>query len=170
MTDDRAEVPAGVGIAAAVLGLMALVGLLVAACSAFALFMTNTALVPRIPVVRLTVGIVDLLLLALVTLAAYTIVGLFRMKVWARYSMVALGALDFLFFVVLMAGVLIGRVKSGMAAMQIPGHPTLTLGEIMLELAAFYGVMALIGVWWVVYFNLRPVRLVFANGEARLTP
>jgi len=170
MADDHAEVPAGVGIAAAVLGLMAFVGLLVTGCTAFALFMTNTALVPRIPTVRVAVALTDLLLLALVVLAVCTIIDLFRMKQWARYSMIVLGSLDVLFFAVLMAGVLIGRVKSGMAAVAIPGHPTLTLGDIMLLLAAFYAILALIGLWWVVYFNLRPVRLAFADAETRLTP
>lgn len=169
MVDDEERVPAGVGIAAAVLGLMALVGLLIVACSAFALFMTNTALIPRIPTVRLVVGIMDGLTLALVVLAASTVLDLFRMKQWARYSMIVLGSMDFIFFAVLMAGVLVGRVKSGMAAMPIPGHPALTLGDIMLVLAAFYAVMALIGLWWVVYFNLRPVRLAFADAEMRLT-
>jgi hypothetical protein len=84
--------------------------------------------------------------------------------------MIVLGSLDFIFFAVLMAGVLIGRVKSGMAAMPIPGHPALTLGDIMLLLAALYALMALIGLWWVVYFNLRAVRLAFADAEMRLTP
>lgn len=170
MVDDQARVPAGVGIAAAVLGLMALVGLLMAACSAFALFMTNSALIPRIPTVRVAVGLTDVLLLALVVLAACTVLDLFRMKQWARYSMIVLGSLDFLFFAVLMTGVMIGRVKSGMAAMPIPGHPTLTLGDMMLLLAGFYAILALIGLWWVVYFNLRPVRLAFADAEMRLTP
>jgi hypothetical protein len=46
----------------------------------------------------------------------------------------------------------------------------LTLGDIMLVLAAFYAVMALVGLWWVIYFNLKHVRLVFSGAQARLTP
>jgi hypothetical protein len=105
-----------------------------------------------------------------VILAVCTIVGLFRTKPWARYSMILFGALDFLFFAVMAAGVLIGRVKSGMAGLPIPGHPTVTLGEILLGLAAFYAVLALIGVWWVAYFGSKQMGVVFAVADARLTP
>lgn len=164
------RVPAGVTIAAVVLGLMAFVGLLIAACSAFALFVANSPLIPRISSVRIVAGGLDALILALVILAACTIVGLFRLKIWARYAITLLGLLDLLVFAVMTAGVLIGRVKSGMASMPIPHNPTLTLGEILLWLAAFYAAMALIGVWWMVYFNTRRVRAIFADSEARLTP
>ena len=40
----------------------------------------------------------------------------------------------------------------------------------MLVIAAVYAVLALIGVWWMIYFNAKPVRLAFAEAEARLTP
>jgi hypothetical protein len=170
MQDDRVGVPAGVAIAAAVLGLMAFVGLLVAACSAFALFMTHSALIPHIPLVRVVVGIADAVLLAIVILAVCTIVGLFRTKPWARLSMILFGVFDFLFFAVMAAGVLVGRVKSGMAGLPIPGHPTVTLGEIMLGLAACYAVLALIGVWWVAYFSRKQMGVVFIKVDTRLTP
>jgi hypothetical protein len=170
MVDERVRIPAGVIIAAVVLGLMAFVGLLFAACSAFALFVTHSRLIPRIPQVRLAAGGLDVLLLALVVLAACTIVGLFRLKLWARYAIVLLGLLDFVTFGLMAALVLIGRVKSGMAALPIPNNPHLTLGDILLGLAAFLAVLALIGVWWMIYFNIQPVRRVFAESEARLTP
>jgi hypothetical protein len=170
MGNDEVHVPAGVVIAALVLGLLAFVGLLIAVCSAFALFMSNSPLIPRIPSVRLVAGGLDALILALVILAACTIVGLFRLKIWARYAITLLGLLDLLLFAAMTAAVLIGRVKSGMASMPIPHNPTLTLGEIMLFLAAFYAALALIGVWWMVYFNTRRMREIFAASEARLTP
>jgi hypothetical protein len=169
MGNERVGLPAGVVIAAVVLGLMAFVGLLIAACSAFALFVANSPLIPRIPSVRIVAGGLDALILGLVVLAACTIVGLFRLKIWARYAITLLGLLDLLVFAVMTAGVLIGRVKSGMASMPIPHNPNLTLGEIMLWLAAFYAALALIGVWWMVYFNTRRMRLIFAENEARLT-
>ncbi|MGC2161644.1 MAG: hypothetical protein WA634_07040 [Silvibacterium sp.] len=168
MIDDQERAPVGVTIAGVILGLMAVVGLLITAGLAVAMFVIKSPLIPRIPSVRIAVGGLGALILALVILAACTIVGLFRLKIWARYSMILLGLLDLLVFGLITAGVLIGRVKSGMAALPIPNHPSLTLGDIMLGLASFYAVLALIGVWWMIYFNLDGVRLAFVDAEARL--
>jgi len=170
MVDERVRVPAGVASAAVVLGLMAFVGLLTATGLAVAIFVIKSPLIPRIPAVRMGAAGVDALILALVILSAFTIAGLFRMKIWARYSITLLGLLDFLVFGLMTVGVLIGRVKSGMASMPIPNNPNLTLGEFMLGLAAFYAMLALVGVWWMIYFTAKPVRLAFAEAEARLTP
>lgn len=169
MVHDRVHVPVGVAVAALVLGVMAFIGLLLAACSAYALFVENSPLIPRIPSVRLATGILDLLIFALVLLAACTIVGLLRLKIWARYSVILLGLLEFLAFAVMAALVLIGRAKSGMAALPIPGHVATTLGDLLLALAASCAALALIGVWWMAYFSRARVRLLFAEAEARLT-
>lgn len=169
MVDGQARLHAGIIVAAVVLGLMAFVGLLIAACSAFAMFVVNSPLIPRIPRVRLVAGGVDALILALVVLAACTIVGLLRLKIWARYSIVLLGLLDLLAFGLMAGGVLIVRVKSGMATMPIPTRPGLTLGELLIWLAIFYSAMALIGVWWMIYFNLQHVRSSFLESQSRLT-
>lgn len=168
--DEERRVPGGVVVAAVVLGLMAFVGLLIAGFSAFALFVARTALIPRIPSVRMAAGALDALLLALVVLAAFTIVGLFRRKLWARYSMILLGLLDFVVFAIMTAGVLVARVKSGMDAMTLPNNPGVTLGAILLWLAAFYAVLALIGVWWMIYFSRKRMLEIFSGAAARLTP
>lgn len=169
MHEER-RVPAGVVAAAVILGLMAFVGLLVAAFSAFALFVARTALIPRITSVRMAAGALDALLLALVILAVCTIVGLFRLKLWARYSMILLGLLDFVVFAIMTAGVLVARVKSGMEALTLPNNPSVTLGQILVWLAAFYAVLALVGVWWMVYFSRNRISGVFQDTTARLTP
>lgn len=166
---EEERVPAGVVVAAVVLGLMAFVGLLIAAFSAFALFVARTALIPRITSVRMAAGALDALLIALVILAAFTIVGLFRRKPWARYSMILLGLLDFVVFAIMTVGVLVARVKSGMDTMTLPNNPSVTLGEILLWLAAFYAVLALIGVWWMIYFGRTRMLGIFSGPAARLT-
>ncbi|MGB7190162.1 MAG: hypothetical protein WBD10_08510 [Acidobacteriaceae bacterium] len=170
MDSNQRGVPAGVVIAAVVLGLMTFAGLLIAAFSAFALFVAHSALIPRIPSVRIVAGGLDALILALVILAACTIVGLFRLKVWARYSITLLGLLDLLVFSLMTAGVLVGRVKSGMASMSIPNNPNITLGDILLWLAGFYAALALIGVWWMIYFNTSRVRKFFAASQPSPAP
>lgn len=169
MTEDRLHLPPGAVISTVILGLMAFVGLLFTFASLIAQFVIKSPLIPRVPIVRMIAGGLDALMLALVILAIATIVGLFKLRIWARYSMVLLGLLDFLVFGLMTAAVLIGRVKSGMAAMPIPNNPHLTLGEILLAVAAVYGVLALIGLWWMIYFNATSVRQIFADAEARLT-
>jgi hypothetical protein len=170
MADGQVRVPAGVVVAAAVLGLMAFVGLLLSGFSAIVLFITHNPLIPRIPLVQMVAAGIDALLLALVILAACTIVGLFRLKIWARYSIVLLGLLDFLVFGILAVSILISRTKWDMATMPLPTNPHVTIGDLMLWTSVFYGVLTLIGAWWMIYFNLKPVRAVFAEAEAQLTP
>lgn len=170
MNDEHVDVPAGVVIAAVVLGLMAFIALLFTGFSAIVLFVTHNPLIPRIPTVRMVAAGLDAVMLALVVLCFCTVYGLFRMKIWARYSVVLLGLLDFLAFGLMTVGILIGRVRSGMAAAPLPNNPNITIGDVMIWLAAFYAVLALIGVWWMVYFNTKHVRQAFAANEARLIP
>jgi len=170
MTDEQLHVPAGVAIAAVVLGLMAFLGLLAAAATAIALFVIKSPLIPHIPTVRMAAAGMDALTLALVILAVCTLIGLFRLKTWARYSIALLGLLDFLVFGIMTAGVLIARAKSGMSTLALPNNPSITLGDVLLGVAVFYAILALIGVWWMIYFNLGSVRTAFASREARLTP
>lgn len=165
MVRDRAGAPSGVIIAAVVLGVMAFIALLIAACTAYVMFATNSALIPRIPSVRMVAGGLDALIVALVLLSAATIIGLFRLKIWARYSISVLGLLDLLVFGIMAAGVLVARAKSGMAALTVPSNPGITLGEIMMGLACLYGMLALIGVWWMIYFNTERIRLIFAESR-----
>ena len=164
--DERARVPAGVVVAVVVLGIMAFVGLLLAAFSAYVMFGTNSALIPRITSVRVIAAGLDALVFALVILAACTIVGLSRLKIWARYSITLLGLLDLIVFALLAAGVLIFRVRSGLAALPIPNNPGLTLGEILIGLAVVCGILGLIGLWWIIYFNTDHTRMVFRHAEA----
>lgn len=149
---------------------MAFAGLLLTAAALIAQFVIQSPLIPRIPTVRVAAAGMDALVLALVILAVLTIIGLFRLRIWARYSIVLLGLLDFLVFAIMAIGVLVLRVRSGMASMPIPSNPHVTVGNILFALAALYGLLALVGLWWMIYFNLESVRQIFADAEARLTP
>lgn len=170
MDNDSRGVPAGVAAAAVVLGLLTFCGLLIVAFSTFALFIAHSAIIPRIASVRIVAGGLDALILALVILGACTVVGLFRLKVWARYSITLLGLLDLLVFALMCVGVLVGRVKSGMASMPIPNNPNITLGDILLWLAAFFAALALVGLWWMIYFNTGRVRKLFAASRTNPAP
>jgi hypothetical protein len=178
MTD--AKRPGGVSVAAAVLSLLICFGAVCLVGSVAALFFTRNPLVPRVASVRIILASSDLLMLFFLAWCVLTVAGLFRLRSWARYSIIAIGALDFVFFALLCGTMLMARrnpIVIGMDAHPNPAIP-FPLGAMILALAVIYGTIALVGLWWMVYFNLRPVRLTFAAAEAgslrdsspRLTP
>ncbi len=160
---DANEKPGGIYLAAIVLALMGAFGLLTIAFSVVTLFLTSHAIAPAIASVRILLAAAHLLLLAAVFWCFWTVAGLFRLRPWARYSVIILGVLDFLFFTALSAGLawLHGNAfVTAMDARPTPGMP-FSPGTLMMGLSAFYALLALVGVWWVVYFNLAGVKLAF---------
>ena len=169
---DASERPGGIYVAAIVLALMGAFGLLSTAFSVVTLFLTKHAIAPEIPSVRILLGVVHLLMLAAVFWCFWTVVGLFRFRAWARYSIIVLGVLDFLFFAALSAALVWLHGNPFVAAMDARPNPSMPFspGVLMLGLSGFYALLALIGVWWVVYFNLARVRLAFAAPTPDTTP
>jgi hypothetical protein len=163
--------PAGVSIAALVLSIMACLELLLALLSIGALFLTHNPIIPKIPAVRIFFVCFDLLTLAFVVWCFWTVAGLFQLKPWARFSIMAIGAMDLCFFAIQSVGLVVIRSKYDFSGLTIPNGSTTHPGQIeisslLLAVAAIDGVLALIGLWWLVYFNTRQVRLAFA-GEMR---
>lgn len=155
-------------MAAIVLALLAAFGLISIAFSAVTLFLTRHAIAPNIAGIRVLIAVVQLLLLAVIFWCFWTVVGLFRFRVWARYSIIVLGILDFIFFAALTAGLawLHGNpFVTAMDARPNPGMP-FSPGSLMLALSAFYALLAIVGAWWVIYFNLPRVRLAFTSAPA----
>jgi|HubBroStandDraft_1064217.scaffolds.fasta_scaffold266845_2 hypothetical protein len=172
--------PAGVNLAAAILSLLVLFGVLVLAGAVVALFLTRNPLIPRVASVRIILASFDLLVLIFLCWCACTVAGLFRLRSWARYSMIVIGALDFIVFSFFCAAMLLARrnpIVIGMDAHPSPAVP-FPVGAVITAFAVLYGIIALVGLWWMVYFNLSPVRTAFAaanrtslpNPSARLTP
>jgi len=163
MSTNRAKRPAGVSVAAVVLALLSLIGLLVASLLVAVLFLKHYPIVPRIPAVRLFVICFDLLLLLLLLWSIWTVVGLFQLKHWARFSILALGALTLCFFGVQSVGLLILRGRYDLSMMMPTGPGAIPVATIVLDIAAFDAFLALIGIWWLVYFSLLHVRLAFSG-------
>jgi hypothetical protein len=172
--------PAGVNIAAAVLTLLTLFGALILVGAVAALFFQRNPIVPNIGTVRIILASFDLLLLLFLCCCAWTVVGLFRLRSWARTCMLLIGGLDFVVFGIFSTLMLIARrnpLVIGMDAHPTPAMP-FPLGTVILVLAILYGAIALIGLWWMVYFNLPSVRAAFAAANSislprsspRLTP
>jgi hypothetical protein len=166
MPTDGTKKPAGVSVAAIILALMAAVGLLVAGLLVAVLFLKHYPIVPNIPAVRLFVICFDVLMFLLVLWSIWTVVGLFQLKPWARFSILALGALDLCFFGVQSLGLLMLRSRYDFSMMMPTGPGAIHVSTVLLEIAAFDALLALIGVWWLVYFSLSYVRLAFVGHSA----
>ena len=158
--------PAGISIAAIVLALMAAVGLLVAGLLVAVLFLKHYPIIPNIPMVRLFVICFDLLMFLLVLWAIWTVVGLFQLRPWARFSILALGALDLCFFGVQSVGLFMLRDRYDFSMTMPTGPGAIHVSTLLLEIAAFDALLALIGVWWLVYFSLGHVRVAFGGRTA----
>jgi hypothetical protein len=162
--------PAGVIAAAVVMGLMALLGILgISFFLVVFLFMHNPV---NLPGFRVIVVLSDLFVLAFFLFCGWTVVGLFRMQRWARGAAIVIGALVCLFSAGAGAGIL--AVRNFVPAMPppAPGEPASVLSSLWLvvaAIAAFYFVLALIGLWWAVYFSLPKVRAAFQGAGLLVT-
>lgn len=113
----------------------------------------------------------------LVALAAWgivTAVGLFRMRRWARYSILVIGGgsallglcsmLSMLFLVLIPLPVAPGVDPSQAQSVQ-------TMMRVGIGMGAFvYAILCAVGVTWLVYFNLKRVRAAFADGTDEIAP
>ncbi len=163
MSAESTNKPVGISLAAIVLALMTAVGALFAAGSIAALFFTRHPIIPPIPTVKLFVICFDILMLLLLLWGIWTVVGLFKLKPWARFSILALGALDLCFFGLQSVGLLVLRTRAGFSMMMPSGPGAINVSAILLEIAVLDALLALIGVWWLVYFSLSRVRLAFGS-------
>jgi hypothetical protein len=154
--------PAGVILAAIVLGFMALMGIFGSLISVAAtIFMHNPA-IPPIPGVRAIMVVMTGGMLCFFLFCAWTVVGLFWMRPWARYSILVIGGLEFCFSL-LMCGVMV-LLRASPPPMPVAATSSpVSFQVVFLGMAASYGFLSLIGAWWLVYFNLKPVRAAFAG-------
>jgi hypothetical protein len=143
---------------------MSAVGIVIAGLLVAILFFKHYPIVPRIPAVRLFLVCFDLLMLLILLWSIWTVFGLFRLKPWARFSILALGALDLCFFGVQTIGLLMLRSRYDFSMMMPTGPGAIDVSTILLQIASFDALLALIGVWWLVYFSLSHVRVAFAAG------
>ncbi len=154
--------PAGVIIAAVILGLMAVGGifggLVSVGVSIFMQMPTNAAMPGERGVMIATTG----LMLCFFLFCAWTVVGLLQMRVWARYSILVLGGLLFLVSAVACIAMIFMRNVIPMPPTAAPS-PVNFQGLFIGFLLAFYGSFSLVGAWWLVYFNLAPVRAAFSG-------
>jgi hypothetical protein len=156
--------------AAVVMGFMALLGILgISLALVVFLFMHNPVNVPGF---RVVVVLSNLLALGFFLFEGWTVVGLFRLRRWARGAAIVIGALVCFFSGG--AGVGMLAVRNLVPAMPppAPGEPASVLSSLPLiveGIAAFYFLVALVGLWWAVYFSLPKVRAAFRGADLMVT-
>ncbi|MCU1323261.1 MAG: hypothetical protein JWM43_2910 [Acidobacteriaceae bacterium] len=165
--------PVGIILSVIVLGCFAAGQLLFTALMAFSAVFGSRAygsggsLAPP-PKIILYFGLfAALLFAAMATWSIFTIIGLVRLRNWARISILIIGGC-----LVFLGG---SSALFAIAAIFLSPTPNaqspLTSHTQHLVLAItgiFYGLLAAVGVWWLVYFNLRRVRALFAPPISRL--
>lgn len=98
-----------------------------------------------------------------------TVVGLLRLKQWARISIMIQGGLVAICAGFFTMGAVLAPIM--MKSMQMPSN--VNPSQMHIVFAAFAlisGLIALIGVWWIVYFALRGPREAFAPTPQSLAP
>lgn len=155
--------PAGVIVAAILLGIIALFGILSEVFALGIVILSHSPVMPKIAGVRaMMIGITSLEL-AFFVFCAWTVVGLFRLRPWARIAAIVIAGLHAFFSTIMGFAVLLGRHY---AAMLPPGPESGNVDTAMVVMALGFFLFSAISIWWLVYFNLGTVRRAFAGTKA----
>jgi hypothetical protein len=106
-----------------------------------------------------------------VTLAAWatvTVVGILRLRSWARYSILIIGGGIAVLGLFGGMGTLLSRAMLPTLSVQQPSADPRILSGVFFAGTAFYLLVCAIGVWWLIYFNLRSIRELFSIAELQI--
>jgi hypothetical protein len=159
--------PVGVIVAAVILGLMTAIGLLGAVVQLGAVLFVHSPLLPPGHLgqqIHFFLVLSDAIFFCILLFCGATAIELLRMRPWARYAVIVIGA-----GLAIVFGALSGLtlylskfVRGSMAA--VSGSATLSHpGAFFVGLSLFYAAVACVGIWWIVYFSLGRVREAFAS-------
>jgi uncharacterized membrane protein (DUF2068 family) len=108
--------------------------------------------------------------LALAVWGIITTVGLFRLRRWARYSVLVIGGIIAAIggFSMLTSLIILAIPMTPTAGMDASDASTFAAMKYVIFAVSeiMYGIMTGVGVWWLVYFNRKQVREVFHSGAA----
>jgi hypothetical protein len=152
--------PLGVIAATVVLGLMTAFGLFFVLLTLFVTLFVHMPFSPLPPGTKAFLAIVCLIFLCIFAFCAWTVVDLYRMRSWARYSIVVLGILTTITFGAMCFLILFALARMAARNPLAGSHLGVILVAVTPEVC-----LALIGMWWAVYFNLKHVREAFANAR-----
>jgi hypothetical protein len=164
--------PIGLILSAIVLSLAALflllMGALMAFAGIFAPHQPGTAAAPHF--VAYLMLAISLVYAALAVWAILTVIGILRLRSWARYSILIIGGGLTAIGVFGAFGVLVSRATLPTIQAQQPTADPRILATVFTAMIATALLVAAVGVWWLVYFNLRPIRDLFANPSLLTQP
>jgi hypothetical protein len=112
---------------------------------------------------------ISLFYAALAVWAILTVIGILRFRSWGRYSILIIGGGLSVIGTFGALFTLIGRTMLPVPPTRPPVDPHI-MSIVFLLLAAFYLFVAAVGIWWLVYYNLRTVRDLFANPDLFAQP
>ena len=167
--------PAGVILTTVVLGLCAALQLISAVGMGFAAFAVRNLppapqpVMPGYPpigsppaqLVTIFLILYTVFLAALATWAIITLIGLLRLKNWARYSVLVIGGCIVALSLMMIFGAVVAATMMPMmtaSAAKLPAH---TMQVVFLFEGIIFAIFGGIGIWWLVYFNLRSTKAVF---------
>jgi hypothetical protein len=113
---------------------------------------------PAPPLVKAVSVVMCFVLLAVAGWGITTSVGLFRMRGWSRWSILVFSAL------LAFLGGSTALIMSVVPLPPTPGASPELMGVIRIVAAVVYGVPALMGAFWLYYFNTARVRTLFGPG------
>ncbi len=156
--------PIGLVLSAIVLSLSALFLLLMTALMAVAgIFSGRQPTIQPAPHILIYFMLaISLFYAALSVWAILTVIGILRLRAWARYSILIIGGGLVVLGLLAALFTLAGRTMFPATPTKPPVDPHI-MTVIFLVIGAFYLLIAAIGIWWLVYFNRRLIRELFSN-------
>ena len=107
--------------------------------------------------------------LALTAWVIATLVGILRLKPWARISIIVIGVATVLFTLLGIMGTLMSQVILSGTAMPPGADPTILHAVLLTSIITQIAIGA-IGVWWISYFASRSTRAIFTPTQPSVTP
>lgn len=156
--------PGGVVFAAVLLGIIAVFGILCTATGLVLAIFTRNPILPS--AFRPYAVFANAIGLGFFLWCAWTVIDLFRMRVWARISAAVIGLIVAVFSALAGAGMIAARRY---APMLPAGASNVNIASVFIYMSIFYFVVAAIGVGWVIYFNLSHVRAAFGTANLMVT-
>ncbi len=154
------------GVVAILFGVLGALGSLLAVVATFLLpdIQSGPHAAPMPPAIRAMSGVFMLFTAAICVFGIFVGIGVIRRNNWARIcilvwagfmSLTCIGSLAFTLF-------LFGAIQSQLPNVN-PVDAAKMMGFMRIFLAIFYGVPAVVGIWWIILFTRKPVAKAFTN-------